>query len=142
MAAPAVTPAQVAKDSPLITPQEVARFASDYFTAMSSNDIKRQLKFYGDKVDYYQNGQIDRRIIEQTLRRYHARWPTRRYQMAGPIRFSNVTPRGEIVMIFPVTFTLRDGTRTVRGATDNRLVISAATVDPRIASISERRIRR
>ena len=141
-AAPVVNPAQIPKDSPFITPQEVARFATEYFNAKSSSDIKRELKFYSDKVDYYKNGQIDRRIIEQTLRGYQTRWPTRRYQMAGPIRFSQITPRGEIIMTFPVKFTLRDGTRTVRGATDNRLVISAATVDPRITSISEERIRR
>ena len=109
---------------------------------MSSNDIKRQLKFYGDNVDYYHNGKIDRRIIEQTLRRYQARWPNRRYTMGTSIRYSPINSRGEIVLTFPVTFTLKDGRRTVKGATDNRLAISAATLDPRIASISEQRVRR
>ena len=141
-AAPIVDPAQKPKDSPYITPQELARFASDYFNAMGSSDIKRQLKFYADKVDYYHNGEVDRRIVEQTLRNYHVRWPTRRYRMGTSIRYSRITSRGEIIMTFPVGFTLRDGTRTVRGTTDNRLVISAATLDPRITSISERRVRR
>lgn len=136
------TSAQRPKDSPYIEPQELARFASDYLAAMSSNDIKRQLKFYADKVNYYRNGEVDRRIVEQTLRRYHARWPTRRYTMGPAIRYRRITSRGEIVMTFPVSFTLRDGRRTVRGQTDNRLAIIAATVDPRIASISEERIRR
>jgi peptidoglycan hydrolase-like protein with peptidoglycan-binding domain len=141
-AAPAVDPRQKPKDSPYLTPQELARFASDYFSAMGSNDIKRQLRFYGDKIDYFRNGAIDRRIVEQALRRYHARWPRRRYQMGPAVSYSRITPRGEIVMVFPINFTLSDGTRTVRGATNNRLVISAATVDPRITSISEQRIRR
>ena len=142
-AAPVVAPGQKRPtDSPFIAPPELARFASDYFAAMSSNDIKRQLKFYGDKVDYYRNGELDRRIVEQSLRRYHTRWPTRRYSMGNQVRYSRITPKGEIVMTFPVTFTLRDGRRTVRGATENRLVISAATVDPRITSISEQRARR
>jgi hypothetical protein len=129
-------------NSPNIAPEGLTRFVSDYFAAMSSNDIKRQLKFYADNVDYYRNGKIDRRIVEQTLRRYQARWPNRRYTMGTSIRYSPINTRGEIVMTFPVTFTLKDGRRTVKGSTDNRLAISAATLDPRIASISEQRIRR
>lgn len=141
--APVVASSQnAASNSPNIAPPELARFASDYLAAMSSGDIKRQLKFYADKVDYYRNGVIDRRIVEQTLRRYHARWPSRRYTMGNAIRYSRITPKGEIVMTFPVSFTLKDGRRTVKGQTDNRLAISAATLDPRIASISEQRIRR
>lgn len=141
-AAPVVDPQMRPKNSPVITPPELARFAHDYFAAMSSNDIKRQLKFYSDNVKYYQNGNIDRRIVEQTLRRYHARWPNRRYRMGSSIFYSRINPRGEIMMTFPVEFTLRDGRRTVRGQTSNRLWISAATVDPRITAIEERRIRR
>ena len=132
---------KLSANSPFIAPAELARFASDYLAAMSSNDIQRQLKFYADKVDYYRNGQIDRRIVEQTLRRYHTRWPDRHYTMGNAVHYSRITPQGEIVMTFPVSFTLKDGHRTVKGATDNRLAISAATLDPRIASISEQRIR-
>ncbi len=139
---PVVDSQKRASNSPLIAPPELARFASDYLAAMSSNDIKRQLKFYADKVDYYRNGQIDRRIVEQTLLRYHARWPNRQYSMGSGIRYSRITPNGEIAMTFPVSFVLKDGHRTVKGETDNRLAISAATLDPRIASISEQRIRR
>ena len=141
-AAPAVYSSQrLAQNSPKIAARDLARFASDYLAAMSSNDTKRQLKFYADKVDYYRNGEIDRRIVEQALRRYHARWPTRRYTMGTAIKYSRITPRGEIVMTFPVSFTLKDGQRTVKGETENRIAISAATLDPRIASISEKRIR-
>lgn len=129
-------------NSPYIAPAELSRFASDYFAAMTSNDIKRQLKFYADIVDYYQNGKIDRRLIEQTLRRYQARWPNRRYRMGQQIRYSPINSRGEIVLTFPVNFTLKDGRQTVKGETQNRLAISAATLDPRIASISEQRVRR
>ena len=140
--APATEAGKKPKNSPVIAPVELAKFASDYMAAMSSNDIKRQLKFYADNVDYYRNGKIDRRIVEQTLLRYQARWPNRRYTMGKEIRYGSINSRGEIVMTFPVAFTLKDGQRTVTGQTDNRLSISAATVDPRIASISEQRIRR
>jgi hypothetical protein len=139
---PVVDPRQKPKNSPVITPPELAKFASEFFAAMSSNDISRQLKFYADNVNYYQNGKIDRRIVEQTLRRYQARWPNRRYTMGPAVRYSRINARGEILMTFPVTFTLKDGRRTVTGQTANQLWISAATADPRIASISEQRIRR
>jgi peptidoglycan hydrolase-like protein with peptidoglycan-binding domain len=128
-------------NNPFITPQNLTRFVGEYLAAMSSNDVKRELKFYADKVNYYHNGIIDRRIIEQTLRRYHARWPTRRYTTGAAISYSRNDKRGEIVMIFRVLFTLKDGRQTVSGQTDNRFRISAATVDPRITSIEEKRVR-
>jgi peptidoglycan hydrolase-like protein with peptidoglycan-binding domain len=129
------------RNSPAIAATDLSRFVGDYFTAMMSDDIKRQVKFYADNVDYYRNGKIDRRIIEQTLRRYQARWPNRRYTVGSAIQYGPINSRGEIVMTFAVTFTLKDGRRTVKGQTQNRLSISAATLDPRIASISEQRTR-
>jgi peptidoglycan hydrolase-like protein with peptidoglycan-binding domain len=130
-----------ATSSPFITPQNLTGFIGEYLAAMGSNDVKNQLKFYADKVNYYHNGTIDRRIIEQTLRRYHARWPNRRYTTGAAISYSRNDRRGEIMMIFRVNFTLKDGRRTVSGQTDNRFRISAATVDPRIISIEEKRVR-
>ena len=127
--------------SPFITTQNLTGFIGEYLRAMGSNDVKNQLKFYADQVNYYHNGTIDRRIIEQTLRRYHARWPNRRYTTGAAISYSRNDRRGEIMMIFRVNFTLKDGRRTVSGQTDNRFRISAATVDPRIISIEEKRVR-
>ena len=129
-------------NSPVITAEEMTAFVREYLAAMSSSDVKRELKFYADKVNYYHNGVIDRRIVEQTLRRYHARWPTRRYKTGPAIYYSRDAARGEITMIFRITFTLKDGRQTVSGQTENRFKISAATVDPRINSIEEKRIRR
>ena len=127
--------------SPFISPQNLTGFVGEYLAAMGSNDVKRELKFYADKVNYYHNGTIDRRIIEQTLRRYHARWPNRRYTTGAAISYSRNDKRGEIMMTFRVRFTLKDGRQTVSGETDNRFRISAATVDPRIISIEEKRVR-
>jgi peptidoglycan hydrolase-like protein with peptidoglycan-binding domain len=127
--------------SPFITPQNLTGFVGEYLAAMGSNDPKNELRFYADKVNYYHNGSIDRRIIEQSLRRYHARWPNRRYTTGAAISYSRNDRRGEIMMIFRVRFTLKDGRQTVSGETDNRFRISAATVDPRIISIEEKRVR-
>ena len=76
------------------------------------------------------------------MRRYQARWPHRRYTIGDVIHYSRINSRGEITLTFPISFILKDGQRTVRGQTNNQLTISAGTVDPRIASISEQRIRR
>jgi peptidoglycan hydrolase-like protein with peptidoglycan-binding domain len=128
-------------NSPFISTQNLTGLVAEYLTAMGTNDVKRELKFYADKVNYYHNGTIDRRIIEQTLRRYHARWPNRRYTTGAAISYSRNDKRGEIMMIFRVRFTLKNGRQTVSGQTDNRFRISAATVDPRIVSIEEKRVR-
>ena len=129
-------------NSPFVTPENMTAFVREYLAAMSSNDVKRELKFYADKVNYYDNGIVDRRIVEQTLRRYHSRWPTRRYKTGPAIHYSRNAARGEITIVFRVMFTLKDGRQKVAGQTENRFKISAATVDPRISSIEEKRIRR
>lgn len=124
-----------------LEPAEVRRFVGNYLKAMGRNDVRDELAFYADRVGYYANGEVDRRIIERTLQRYYQRWPSRKYSLGQIIGVAMVPGRGEIVVTFRVNFSLKGNGRSVRGQTDNRFTINAATADPRIVSIEERRVR-
>jgi hypothetical protein len=45
------------------------------------------------------------------------------------------------VLAYRLNFSLANGSNHVKGQTDNRLTINAATADPRIVAIAERRVR-
>ena len=124
-----------------LEPQELRDFISDFLKAVARNDVTEELEFYADRVDYYHNGPVDRRIIERTLRDYYKRWPKRDYDLGRAVRYTANPARGEIYVTFVVKFSLKGDGKRVKGLTENRFIINAATADPRIVGIEEHRIR-
>jgi peptidoglycan hydrolase-like protein with peptidoglycan-binding domain len=120
---------------------EVTKFVADYLRAVGRNNLQDELHFYADRVEYFGQRQVDRRIIEQSLRKYYQQWPKRSYTLQQPVRTQLVPGRAEIVVSYRTSFSLSGGGKKVRGQTDNRVTINAATADPRIVSIEERRVR-
>jgi hypothetical protein len=111
-----------------------------YFRGVSGHRLADELHFYADKVNYFQNGVTDRRIVESTLRQYYRRWPTHTYRPAGPATFERLPARGQIAVTCTVELTLKRGSTVAKGKTATRLIIDAATADPRIVSIQEQRL--
>ncbi len=120
---------------------ELVRFVKNYLKAVSQNDTSKELEFYADHVSYFANGVVDRRIVESSLKRYYQRWPSRKYSIGPVLGISWSSSRGEIVMTYRVNFTLKNHGKVVRGQTENRITINAATADPRIVAIEEHRVR-
>ncbi len=135
-------PPPALRNDPHLAPAELVAFAKDYVRSLASKDLQKQIHFYGDRVNYFQSGVIDRRLVEHTLRDYAQRWPSRHYSIGDVIAYAPLRQRGEIVLTFNVDFRLRGHGKKVEGRTENRVVINAATTDPRIISIQERRIRK
>ncbi len=121
---------------------ELTTYIRGYLQAVSRNRLEDELHFYADRVNYLGNGLIDRRIIEQSLRKYYQHWPKRNCSQIGAISYKANAHRGEIVVNFRTDFSLGNSRSKVRGETENQVVINAATADPRIVSISEHRVRR
>jgi len=123
-------------------PRQVQDFVRSYVKAVGRNRLENELQFYADTVQYFGAGWVDRRIVEQTLRKYYQRWPSRHYTVLTPVSSQWKAEKGEIVVTYQVRFNLRSRRAKAQGLTENRIVINAATADPRIVSISERRVRR
>ncbi len=124
-----------------LEPRELQAFIAGYLAAAGGKDLGNELRFYADRVDYFQNGTIDRRIIERSLRDYYTRWSRRAYRLSSVVSFQRLPARGEIVVVCRVDFTLKQNGRKIKGQTENRIVINAATADPRIVRVEERRVR-
>jgi hypothetical protein len=130
------------RQDPRIEPAEMTKFARDFLKAMSRNDLQGELGFYSDRLDYYNNRQIDRRLVEHSLRRYYQRWPRRSYKIGENVDYWVLSGTAEIVLKFSVDFSLKGHGQKVKGRTLTQVVINAATSNPRIVSISERRVPR
>lgn len=124
-----------------IAPEGIRGFLRDFLEATEGKKLREELRFYADHLTYYNNGLIDRRVVERALLRYHDRWPHRRYRQGKGVQYAFDAQRAEITVIYQVTFTLKGHGKKVKGTTVNRMVINAATSDPRIVSIQERRAR-
>lgn len=133
--------AEVDLEAQTVEPKEMMKFVREYLDAVSRNDLARELAFYSDRVNYYNSGTIDRRIIERGLRNYYKRWPKRKHRMVDVLSYRKDAERGEIHLAFRTRLYLKNDRHRVEGETQNHVVISAATEDPRIISISEERIR-
>ncbi len=128
------------RDSAAI-PSKVTDFVAEYLRAVGRNRLQDELHFYADHVDYFGQRMVDRRVIEQSLRKYYQHWPDRSYSLVRSVSYRLAPDRGEIVLTFLVNFSLSHGRIRVKGQTENRLTINAATEDPRIVGIEERRVR-
>jgi len=128
--------------APMQIPGGVETYLTNYLRAVSRNQLHDELHFYADRVNYLGNGWVDRRIIEHTLGKYYARWPHRSYSRIERMSTRTLPRQGVIVVDFRVGFKFENGKVKARGETDNEIVINAATSDPRIISITEKRVRR
>ena len=129
------------RGSQIVTRDDVVDLIKRYLHAVSRGDLKEELSLYADHVDYFGNGQVDRRIIEHLLHKYYAQWPNRSYSLAKITGYSRDPRAGVITVNYDVSFSLKNSHGRAKGMTENRIVINAATSNPRIVSIQEQRVR-
>ena len=124
-----------------VNQQELLVLIGKYLQAASKCDLRRELGFYADHVDYYGNGKVDRRLIEASLHKYYAQWPHRSYHLDGVTAFSKSPKTADITITYQVSFTLKNKQAKVKGKTLDTIVINAGTASPRIVAIRESRVR-
>ena len=82
---PAVAPPPAATSLRWPHPDTVRAFLESYLRAGQSDDTEAQMPFYGDHVDYLNEGRVDRRFIHADIDSYDRRWPERHFNLLGPI---------------------------------------------------------
>ena len=60
-------------------------FIARYLQAGQTNNPAAELPFYGDQIDYFNQGMVDRKFIEQDIHHYENRWPRRDFTLVGPV---------------------------------------------------------
>jgi hypothetical protein len=99
--------------------------------------VGAEADFFADRVHYYDQGVLGREKIRQDLQRYAARWPERRFWLAGDIA---VEPQnGGVRVTFPLRYDLHNGAKHSSGKIDKTLVLEPVGDDLAIVAVNERK---
>ena len=100
--------------------------------------VGAEADFFADRVRYYNDGVLSREKIRADLGRYDARWPDRRFWLAGDIA---VEPEneGRLRVTFPLRFELRNGNQHSSGKVLKTLVLQPTGDDFDIVAVNERK---
>ena len=100
--------------------------------------VGSETEFFADRVEYYDEGVIDREKIRKDLQRYAARWPDRRFWLDGDIRVER--QNGDRMRVtFPLRYDLRNGAKHSSGKINKTLVLQPAGNDLQIVAVNERK---
>jgi len=90
--------------------QSPSDFIQRFVTDLASNDLGRQLRYYADRIRYYEFGRVDKAAVSRDLRSDIKTWPNRTYSIPGSAKIT-VTDNGFTAQ-FPMSYSLA-GTKGV-----------------------------
>ena len=84
--------------------------------------VGAELDFFAGRVNYFGEANISREKIRKDLARYNARWPQRRFWLAGDLEVTD-QPGGLLRVTFPLRYELRNGRKTASGQVRKTLTL-------------------
>jgi peptidoglycan hydrolase-like protein with peptidoglycan-binding domain len=135
--APAATP-DVASDGRTMGTERLRDYIGAFVLAGLDPHVGSETEFFADRVEYYDEGVMDREKIRKDLQRYAARWPDRRFWVDGEI---HVEPQdgSRIRVTFPLRYDLRNGAKHSSGKINKTLVVKQDGDDLQIVAVNERK---
>ena len=113
-------------------------YVAAFVLAGVEKNVGAEAEFFADRVDYYDQGTMDREKIREDLKHYDEHWPERHFWIAGAI---NVEPQTEnrVRVTFPLGFKLRNANRNSSGKVNKTLLLERAGDDLQIVAVNERK---
>ncbi len=131
-------PAESGGANMVLSPDRLRDYVAAFVLAGLDPQIGSELEFFGDRVSYYGDGVVGREKIRGDLQRYNARWPQRRFWLAGDL---NVTPQADsrLRVTFPLRYELRNGAKHSSGKIRKTLLLEVHGDDLQIVGVNERK---
>ena len=132
---------EVAESNPAASGPNTERlrdYVGAFVLAGLDPQVGAEADFFADRVRYYNDGVLSRDQIRADLRRYDARWPDRRFWLAGDISVKQEN-EGRLRVSFPLRFELRNGKQHSAGKVLKTLVLEPAKDDFDIVEVNERK---
>ena len=121
-----------------ITTDRLRDYVGAFVLAGLDPRVGAEADFFADRVDYYNDGVISRDKVRQDLQRYAARWPERKFWLAGDIT-AEPQNGARVRVTFPLRYDLRNGAKHSSGKIDKTLVLTPAGDDYEIVAVNERK---
>lgn len=130
--------ADAASDRRAISTEQLRDYVGAFVLAGLDPHVGSETEFFADRVEYYDEGVIDREKIRKDLQRYAARWPDRRFWLDGEMK---VEPQNgsRVRVAFPLRYDLRNGAKHSSGKINKTLVLKQAGNDLQIVAVNERK---
>jgi peptidoglycan hydrolase-like protein with peptidoglycan-binding domain len=137
-AAPPATASDTGAPAPEFSAERLRDYVAAFVLAGLDRNVGAEVEFFADRVEYYDQGTMDREKVREDLKRYDERWPERHFWFAGKI---TVEPPSDnrVRVTFPLGFKLRNANRTLSGKVDKMLVLEKAGDDLQIVAVNERK---
>jgi peptidoglycan hydrolase-like protein with peptidoglycan-binding domain len=131
---------QAASSTDEFSPERLRDYVAAFVLAGLDKNVGAETDFFADRVDYYDQGGMDREKIREDLKRYDEQWPERHFWVAGTI---NIEPQTDnrVQVTFPLGFKLRNGNKQSSGKVNKTLVLERAGDDLQIVAVNERKTR-
>jgi peptidoglycan hydrolase-like protein with peptidoglycan-binding domain len=132
--APATAPATTSADE--FSTERMRDYVAAFVLAGLDRNVGAETEFFADRVQYYDQGIVDREKIREDLKRYDERWPERHFWVAGTI---NVEPQSDqqVRVTFPLGFKLRNANKQSSGKVDKTLLLTRTGDDLQIVAVNE-----
>ena len=145
-------PIQEIAESPTPTPEQAPKlqaeqlranttvasllFIESFVKALSSNDLRAQLRYYAAQVDYYELGQVPKDVVRKDLQHDITTWPNRTYLIEGT---PEVAPTDNgFDAKFRMKYTLTDSKGTSSGTLQMAIRFKLREQMPEITAIQKK----
>ena len=129
-------PAPPATTSGDLSTERLRDYVAAFVLAGLDRNVGAESEFFADRVEYYDQGIMDREKIREDLKRYDERWPERHFWITGTINI-DLQNDNRARVTFPLGFKLRNGNKVVTGKVDKTLVLEPAGDDLQIVAVNE-----
>ena len=142
-AAPAAPPNDSSGDSYqtfTLSRERLRDYVGAFVLAGLDPQVGAELEFFGDRVNYYGDGLVDREKIRRDLLANDRRWPQRRFWLAGQV---NVEPQADsrLRVSFPLRYELQKGGKRSSGKIRKTLLLEVMADDLQIVAVNEQKMR-
>jgi hypothetical protein len=122
----------------VLSRERLRDYVAAFVLAGLDPQVGAELEFFGDEVDYFDDGTMEREKIRSDLEKYNRRWPERRFWLAGEV---NVEPQPDSLLrvTFPLRFELLNGSKYATGEVMKTLIVEVVGEDLNIVGVKEQR---
>jgi hypothetical protein len=83
------------------------------------------LQLYGDRVDYFQSGYVDKNFIAKDKGAYYTRWPEVYCQVNSPVRIQQLSAHGRYAVEYEIAYRVNNPAKKthIEGEATNQLYL-------------------
>lgn len=139
---PGETPEPANKPAPGGSDSEVLGFIEQYFKDTSNKNIDLILSHYGEEVDYFSKGIVDKRFIKKDKELYLRRWTAIKYTIEGQPETRDGSKVNSKIVKFNSTFLVSSAKQTITGTAENTWTLEKINNEWRIVREKQRVLNR